>query len=576
MNSTVTTIVLVAAVSIAVQNQVQAQLPDPGFVVDRERTALVITDPQNDFLSPNGVTWGVVGKSVTENRTVENIEALFKAAKQSGIPVFVSPHYYYVHDHQWKFEGALESLMHQIGMFDRKSALDLDGFTNSGADWLERYKPYIADGQTVVVSPHKVYGPESNDLVLQLRKRGIDKVILAGMSANLCTESHMRELVEQGFEVAVVSDATAAAVLPDYDGYRAALVNFRMIASHVWKTPEAVQAMRTASPSSATDAVGSSYPTRFKTVKIDGLDIFYREAGRLDAPTILLLHGFPTSSHMFRNLIPALSDRFHLVAPDYPGYGNSAMPPVDAFDYSFDRYAEIVEKLTVRLGIERYSLYVMDYGAPVGFRLAAKHPERVEALIVQNGNAYVEGIDNDFWEPIKAYWKDRRAFDQGLDNPWWRNIKAASGKTAMSNEDALRFLLTSRATQWQYTNGARNPEAISPDTWALDQQLLDRPGNQAIQLRMFYDYGSNPPLYPQWQEYFRKHQPPTLIVWGKNDEIFPVAGAHPYKRDLKTLEFHLFDTGHFALEEDGRAIADRIRSFLDRHLDGASLVRASR
>ncbi|GJM25921.1 MAG: hypothetical protein DHS20C16_23360 [Phycisphaerae bacterium] len=566
---------MAAVTLILVHIPAQAQLPDPGFVIEPERTALVITDPQNDFLSPDGVTWGVVGKNVTENRTVENIEALFKAAQQNGIQVFVSPHYYYKHDHRWKFEGALETLMHKIGMFDRPNALNLKGFDGSGADWLERYKPYIEDGETVVVSPHKVYGPETNDLVLQLRKRGIDKVILGGMSANLCTESHMRELVEQGFEVAVVSDATAAAVLPEFDGYKAAMTNFRMIASHVWKTGEAVQAMQAASHDQVAAGTRDSRPTLFKTVKIDGLDVFYREAGREDAPTILLLHGFPTSSHMFRNLIPALSDRFHLIAPDYPGYGNSSIPTVDEFEYSFDRFADIIEKLTVRLGLKRYSLYVMDYGAPVGFRLAAKHPERVEALIVQNGNAYVEGIDNNFWEPIKAYWKDRRALDQGLDNPWWKNVKAAYKKSAMSNEEALRFLLTMGATKWQYTNGARNPEAISPDTWTVDQQLLDRPGNQEIQLQMFFDYGSNPPLYPKWQAYFRKHQPPTLIVWGENDEIFPATGAYPYKRDLKNVEFHLFDTGHFALEEDGRAIAHLIRNFLGRNLSGERVARGS-
>ncbi len=242
-------VILSATFVAGVWTPALAQLPDPGFEIEAGRTALVVTDPQNDFLSPDGVTWGVVGKNVTENRTVENIEALFKAAKANDIPVFVSPHYYYKHDHQWKFEGALEALMHKIGMFDRKGALNIDGFAGSGADWLKQYKPYIEDGETVVVSPHKVYGPESNDLVLQLRKRGIDKVILAGMSANLCTESHMRELVEQGFEVAVVSDASAAAIVPGYDGYQAALVNFRMIASHVWKTDEAVKAL-TSTPAS--------------------------------------------------------------------------------------------------------------------------------------------------------------------------------------------------------------------------------------------------------------------------------------------------------------------------------------
>lgn len=221
-----------------------ADLPNPGMEIAAGRTALVVTDPQNDFLSPNGVTWGVVGKSVTENNTVENIEKLFRAAKANGIPVFISPHYYYPTDHGWKFEGALEVLMHNIGMFDRKGPLSLEGFEKSGADWLERYKPYIKDGKTVVVSPHKVYGPETNDLVLQLRKRGIDKVILAGMSANLCTESHMRELLEQGFEVAVVKDATAAAIIPEGDGYVAAMTNFRFMANAVWTTEEALKAMK--------------------------------------------------------------------------------------------------------------------------------------------------------------------------------------------------------------------------------------------------------------------------------------------------------------------------------------------
>jgi nicotinamidase-related amidase len=208
-----------------------------------KRTALVITDPQNDFLSPKGVTWGVVGESVTEHGTVNNIESLFKAAKYNDVPVFVSPHYYYPTDHGWQFEGALEKLMHKIGMFDRKGALTLDAFEGSGADWLARYKPYIADGKTIVASPHKVYGPETNDLVLQLRKRGVDQVILAGMSANLCTESHLRELLEQGFEVAVVRDATAAAKIPEGDGYAAALVNFRYMANAVITTDEAVALM---------------------------------------------------------------------------------------------------------------------------------------------------------------------------------------------------------------------------------------------------------------------------------------------------------------------------------------------
>lgn len=220
-------------------------LPNPGMAIDPARTALVVTDPQNDFLSPEGVTWGVVGESVRANNTVENIERLFKAAKENGIPVFISPHYYFPTDRGWKFEGALEKLMHNINMFQRAGALDLEGFRGSGADFLERYKPYIEDGETIVASPHKVYGPENNDLALQLRKRGIDKVILAGMSANLCVEAHLRELLEQGFEVAVVKDATAAAKVEEGDGYEAAMVNFRFLASAVWTTKEAVQNLKT-------------------------------------------------------------------------------------------------------------------------------------------------------------------------------------------------------------------------------------------------------------------------------------------------------------------------------------------
>lgn len=235
------TILAITLTTLGTASAVKAALPDPGMEIDHGRTAVLITDPQNDFLSPKGVAWGVVGKSVSKNNTVANIESLMKAAKANDMPLFVSPHYYYPTDHGWKFEGALETLMHNIGMFDRKDALTTEGFEGSGADWLDRYKPYINDGKTIVSNPHKVYGPETNDLVLQLRKRGIDKVILGGMSANLCTESHMRELMEQGFEVAVVSDATAAAIVEEGDGYEAALVNFRFIANTVWTTSKAVQ-----------------------------------------------------------------------------------------------------------------------------------------------------------------------------------------------------------------------------------------------------------------------------------------------------------------------------------------------
>ncbi len=283
--------------------------------------------------------------------------------------------------------------------------------------------------------------------------------------------------------------------------------------------------------------------TMHKTIEIDGLDIFYREAGSANNPTILLLHGFPTSSHMFRNLIPALADEFHLIAPDYPGFGASSMPRIDEFEYSFDKLADIVEKLTIKLDLQQYFLYLMDYGAPVGYRLAAKYPNKVLGLIVQNGNAYEEGL-GDFWQPIKAYWQN---------------------KTPDNAQVLADNFLTIEATKWQYTNGVRDPEAIAPDNWFHDQYLLDRPGNQEIQLELFYSYGTNPPLYPQWQEYFRQFQPPTLIVWGKGDYIFPEEGAHPYKRDLKNLEFHILDTGHFALEEDLELIANYIGNFARSH-----------
>lgn len=232
-------------ITIFTQVTVFSESSNSANVFNSKNTALVITDPQNDFLSPKGVTWGIVGKSVTENKTVEHIEALFKAAKKNGYPVFISPHYYYPTDHGWKFEGTLEKVMHNIHMFDRKGALNLEGFEGSGADWLAIYKPYINDGETIVVSPHKVYGPETNDLVLQLRKRGIDTVILGGMSANLCVESHLRELLEQGFEVIVVKDATAAAVTPELgDGYQSALTNYGFIANEVVTTNEAVKRMK--------------------------------------------------------------------------------------------------------------------------------------------------------------------------------------------------------------------------------------------------------------------------------------------------------------------------------------------
>ena len=258
---------------------------------------------------------------------------------------------------------------------------------------------------------------------------------------------------------------------------------------------------------------------------------------------MLLLHGFPTSSHMFRNLIPALADRYHVIAPDYPGYGQSDMPDRAKFAYTFDRFAELVDGLLDQLGVKRYAMYVMDYGAPVGWRLALKHPERITRLIVQNGNAYEEGL-KEFWDPIKAYWSDG----------------------SQAHREALHVLVTPETTKFQYTDGVADLSRIAPDNWVHDQALLDRPGNAEIQMDLFYDYRTNLPLYPAVQAYFREHQPPTLIVWGKNDKIFPADGAHPYKRDLPEVEFHLIDTGHFALEDKADEIVPLIRDFLGRKL----------
>jgi pimeloyl-ACP methyl ester carboxylesterase len=280
---------------------------------------------------------------------------------------------------------------------------------------------------------------------------------------------------------------------------------------------------------------------RYKSEIINGVEIFYRQAGPKDAPVVLLLHGFPTSSHMFRNLMPALADKYRVVAPDYPGYGFSAQPARDQFAYTFDNYAKLVDGLTQKIGLEKYALYVMDYGAPVGYRLAAAHPERVTALIVQNGNAYEEGL-REFWDPIKAYWKTRGAKER----------------------EALRPFTKIEATKWQYTHGVKDASLLSPDSWTHDQARLDRPDNAEIQLDLFYDYRTNVPLYPQWQAYFRKHQPPTIIIWGKNDVIFPADGATPYKRDLPNAELHLIDAGHFLLESHGQEAAALIRDFLAR------------
>jgi len=283
--------------------------------------------------------------------------------------------------------------------------------------------------------------------------------------------------------------------------------------------------------------------TRYLFAKVAGVDVFYREAGRKDAPVVVLLHGFPTSSHMFRNLIPLLAERYHVIAPDYPGFGESGVPDRAAFPYTFAEFAELVDGLLAKLGATRYALYVQDYGAPVGYRLALRHPERVSALIVQNGNAYEEGL-RDFWKPIKAYWAD----------------------PSPTNRAALRAGLTLQATKSQYLGGVRDSARVDPDNWVHDQALLDRPGIDEIMLDLFRDYRTNVALYPQFQAFFRERQPPTLIVWGKNDVIFPVEGAKPYLRDLPRAELHVLDTGHFALEDKLDEIAGLMLDFLGRKL----------
>ncbi|MGB5617736.1 MAG: alpha/beta hydrolase [Desulfobacterales bacterium] len=286
--------------------------------------------------------------------------------------------------------------------------------------------------------------------------------------------------------------------------------------------------------------------TRYKTKKIDNLDIFYRESGSSDNQTILLLHGFPTSSHMYRNLIPKLAQNYHVIAPDYPGFGHSDMPPHDQFAYTFDNYSKLVDQLLDQLGVKRFVLYVFDYGAPVGFRLFSKYPDRVAAIISQNDNAYDDGIAG-FWDSIKAYWE--------------------SG--ANQDREAIRWLTTTKATKWQYENGvpADRLQYLSPNGWQHDQSLLDRSGNTEIQLDIFYDYRTNIPLYPLWQKAFRQHKPPMLSAWGKNDEIFVAPGAETFKRDLPDAEIHLLNTGHFALETHGDEIAALIKNFLAKHFN---------
>lgn len=279
---------------------------------------------------------------------------------------------------------------------------------------------------------------------------------------------------------------------------------------------------------------------RNKNIEIGGLKLFYREAGPPDAPVVLLLHGFPSSSHMYRDLMPRLADEYHVIAPDYPGYGYSDAPSVDRFTYTFDRTTDVIERFTQELGLTKYSLYVQDFGGPVGFRLAVRDPERIQALIVQNAVAHIEGLSEEMHAPAKAFWEDR----------------------SPTTEEPMRGFLTAETTRFQYLHGASQPERVSPDSWMLDQALLDRPGNAEIQLELLYDYRNNPPRYPEWQAYLREHRPPVLVVWGRNDPLFTVAGANAYKRDVPNAEVHLLDGGHFALEEHAETIAGLIKEFL--------------
>ena len=278
---------------------------------------------------------------------------------------------------------------------------------------------------------------------------------------------------------------------------------------------------------------------KYLTADVDGFKVFYREAGASDAPALLLLHGFPSAGHMFRDLIPLLSDRYHVIAPDLPGFGQSDMPPRGGFSYTFDHMAEVIDRFTEVIGLRRFAIYVFDYGAPTGFRIAVKHPDRITAIISQNGNAYEEGL-SDGWTPIRAYWEE----------------------PSKANRDALRAFLSPETTHWQYTHGVADPTAVSPDGQSLDNFYLARPGADEVQLDLFGDYKSNVALYPTFQAYFRAHKPPLLAIWGKNDPFFLPPGAEAFKRDNPDATVRFLDTGHFALETHAEEIAAAIRQFL--------------
>ena len=280
---------------------------------------------------------------------------------------------------------------------------------------------------------------------------------------------------------------------------------------------------------------------RYRKTNVDGFNVFYREAGRADAPALLLLHGFPSAGHLFRELIPMLSDRFRIIAPDLPGFGQSDMPPRDKFSYTFAKLAEVIERFTEVIGLARFAIYVFDYGAPTGFRMALRHPERIAAIISQNGNAYEEGL-SEGWNPIRAYWQD----------------------PSKANRAALRAFLSPETTVWQYTHGVADTSLVSPDGYSLDNFYLARPGADEVQLDLFGDYKSNVAMYPEFQAYFRKYKPPLLAAWGKNDPFFLPPGAEAFKRDIPGAEVRFFDTGHFALETHCEEIATAIREFLSR------------
>lgn len=284
--------------------------------------------------------------------------------------------------------------------------------------------------------------------------------------------------------------------------------------------------------------------TALRRIAIGDVTVFYRQAGAPERPTLLLLHGFPTSSHMFRNLIPLLADQFHIVAPDLPGFGFTLAPERGKFDYSFDKLAQVVQAFADGIGLDRYAIYVFDYGAPVGFRLALARPERVTAIISQNGNAYEEGLSG-AWAPLQAYWRD----------------------PTPANREALRALLTLEMTRWQYVHGTPDEDQVAPEAYWLDYALVSRPGNDEIQLDLFRDYASNVALYPRFQEYFARHRPPLLAIWGRHDPFFLPAGAEAFRRDNPNADVHLLDTGHFALETHAVEIADRIRGFLGQIAD---------